>query len=205
VGVDLKLIGTGFGRTGTDSMRDALEMIGFGPCHHMKVIAEDEEQRKLWAKAVVTSEMDWDVLLDGFAACVDWPTAHYWPQLIKAFPKAKVLLTIRDSESWWTSFEKTILTSILRTTGEGRITPGNVMTGPLVFRGQPMTREHCIAVYEENNAKVLAEVSSERLHVQELGAGWDGLCDFLGVDVPDTPFPRSNNPKEFETGWPARL
>lgn len=201
----MKLIGAGFGRTGTDSMRDALEMIGYGPCHHMKVIVEDEVQRRNWCKAIITNDFDWDVLLGGFEACVDWPTAQYWPQLIQAFPDAKVLLTVRDSGSWWMSFEQTILASILDTTGQGQVTPGNLLTGPVVFGGQPMVRDHCIRVYEDNIARVKAEVPADRLHVHQLGAGWHDLCAFLEVPVPDSRFPKGNTVQDFHTGWPSKL
>ncbi|MBD3665330.1 sulfotransferase family protein [Sulfitobacter aestuariivivens] len=202
---DLKVIGAGFGRTGTDSMRDALELLGIGPCHHMKVIAQDQAHCATWSRAIATNTLDWDQLLDGFQACVDWPTAYYWPQLINAFPKAKVLLTWRDAQNWWRSFEQTILKSILATTGEGRMTPGLLMTGPLIFGGQPMTKDHCIAVYNDNVARVKHTVPADRLHIHTLGDGWDALCAFLDVPVPKAPFPRGNSTQEYHSGWPSKF
>ena len=111
--MSLKVIGAGFGRTGTDSMREALEILGFGPCHHMRELIKDPEHERLWRSVVAGATPDWDLLLGGYVSCVDWPSAYYWPQLVKAFPQARVILTWRTAESWWASFEKTLLPGIL--------------------------------------------------------------------------------------------
>ncbi|MGR3541765.1 MAG: sulfotransferase family protein, partial [Hasllibacter sp.] len=108
------IIGTGFGRTGTDSMREALNILGVGPCHHMRELIADPEHRQLWRDKKVAQDAGrdgppWDVLLGSYGACVDWPSAAYWPELIAQYPDAKVLLTWRTAESWWASFERTIL------------------------------------------------------------------------------------------------
>jgi hypothetical protein len=89
----LEVIGTGFGRTGTDSMREALTILGFGPCHHQREVIEHPETRAHWRAIACGATPDWDLLLGGYRSCVDWPSAHYWPQLIEAFPEAKVLPT----------------------------------------------------------------------------------------------------------------
>jgi hypothetical protein len=102
--MSLEVIGTGFGRTGTDSMRRALEVLGFEPCHHMRVLLRDPEQKRQWRAVAAGTPPDWNRLLDGYQACVDWPSAAYWPQLVEAFPEAKVILTWRSAESWWASF-----------------------------------------------------------------------------------------------------
>ena len=102
----LKVIGTGFGRTGTDSMREALDMLGFGPCHHMFEVNANEEQKRLWRAFVKGTPMPWNPLFEGYASCIDWPSAHYWPELVSAYPNARVILTWRSPESWWESFEK---------------------------------------------------------------------------------------------------
>lgn len=194
----MKLIGTGFGRTGTDSMREALNMIGAGPCHHMREVQGDEAHRDLWRAAVAgDGPIDWDVLLDGYASCVDWPTAHYWPELLRRWPEAKVLLTWRDAESWWRSFEKTILPVILEST-DGQ-SMGLGLIRDKVFGGRADDRDHAVAVYEANIARVTAEVPAERLLVYPVGSGWAPLCDFLGVPVPDAPFPRINSAAEFNS------
>ena len=203
--MSLKVIGTGFGRTGTDSMREALEILGFGPCHHMRALVADEDHKMKWRERAVHGTPDWDVLFDGFQACVDWPSAYYWPELIKAYPEAKVLLTWRTAESWWASFERTILEVIKRSTETEETHPGSGLVTVRVFGGKPMTREHCIAVYEENVKRVMTEVPPGRLLIHRLGDGWGPLCTHLGVPEPDVPYPSSNTTSEFRTSLDERL
>src|SRR6185369_3613405 len=102
----LTVIGTGFGRTGTDSLREALNMLGFGPCHHMVEVNTHDEQKRLWRALAGGTNAGWDTLFAGYRSCVDWPSAYYWRELIQVYPNAKVLLTYRSPESWWESFEK---------------------------------------------------------------------------------------------------
>lgn len=180
-------------------MREALEILGFGPCHHMRELIDDPEHAKHW-RAVVAGEVtpDWDLLLGGYASCVDWPSAYYWPKLVEAFPQARVILTWRTAESWWSSFEKTLLPGI-RSFTETEATPKNgELIGPHVFHDRPDDRAHCMAVYEENVAAVKEIVPAERLLVHGLGDGWEPLCSHLDVPVPDIPYPRSNSTKAFQ-------
>ena len=102
----IKVIGAGFGRTGTDSMREALTILGFGPCHHMSEIMANDEQKRLWRALAQGAAPDWNQLLAGYTSCVDWPSAHYWRDLVEFFPEARVILTWRSAESWWASFEQ---------------------------------------------------------------------------------------------------
>jgi hypothetical protein len=107
----LDIIGAGFGRTGTESMKSALEMLGYGPCYHMYEVIPHKERFETWQGIYDGNiEPDWDAVFDGFKATVDWPAAHYWRELAAHFPEAKILLTYRDAESWYASMEKTILT-----------------------------------------------------------------------------------------------
>ncbi len=195
----LKVIGTGFGRTDTDSMREALEILGFGPCHHMRELINDTEHERLWRSVVAGATPDWDLLLGGYASCVDWPSAYYWPQLVEAFPQARVILTWRTAESWWKSFEKTLLPRILSLI-EIEITPkSSELIGPRVFHDRPDDRAHCIAVYDANVAAVKEKVPTERLLTHELGDGWEPLCEHLSVPVPDMPYPNSNSTSKFQS------
>lgn len=194
----LKVVGTGFGRTGTDSMREALNILGFGPCHHMRELIADESHRQAWRDVAAGAPPDWDLLLGNYGSCVDWPSAYYWPQLVQAFPQAKVLLTWRSAESWWASYEKTILPVILADTETEESAPGSQLVSLRVFGGKPDDREHCIAVYEANVAAVQARVPPERLLVHKLGDGWEPLCAHLGVPVPETPYPSSNSASSFQ-------
>lgn len=194
----LKVIGAGFGRTGTDSMREALNILGFGPCHHMRELLADPEHRQAWRRVHAGEKPDWDKLLGAYGSCVDWPSARYWPELIAAYPDAKVLLTWRDAESWWKSFSQTILPVILADTETEETAPGSQLLSLRVFGGKALTKEHCIAVYEANVADVKANVPADRLLVYEIGSGWAPLCAFLGVDIPDQPFPSVNTTAEFQ-------
>ena len=91
----LRVIGTGFGRTGTDSMREALNILGFGPCHHMFEVNNDPEQKRLWRALAKGATPDWERLFAGYASCVDFPSAFYWRELLEAYPDAKAILTWR--------------------------------------------------------------------------------------------------------------
>jgi Sulfotransferase domain len=193
--MSLKVIGTGFGRTGTDSMREALNILGFGPCHHMLEVMGNEEQKKLWRALAQGAAPDWSQLFAGYSSCVDWPSAHYWPQLIKAYPDAKILLTYRAPESWWESFQKTILEGINKSVDQASL--GIALIARQVFGGHPGDRANAIAVYEANIAAVKATAPPERLLVHKLGGGWEPLCAHLGVPVPDLPYPSRNNASEF--------
>ena len=147
------VIGAGFGRTGTDSMHMALECLGFGPCHHMRSLTADPAHRALWRDVPKGGDPDWRVLLDGYGSCVDWPTAQYWPQLIAAFPDVKVLLTWRSAESWWRSYQRTILRAI--DDGPDQETFGKLVIRDQVFLGSHADAMHAMSVYRANVEAVL--------------------------------------------------
>lgn len=195
---DLQIIGAGFGRTGTESMRRALEMLGFGPCHHNFVLAEDADHKQRWIDALDSGDMDWNQLLKGFRSCVDWPTAFFWPELSRQFPKAKVVLTWRPPENWWRSYAKTILPSVQRSVGTDDIGPAGQLVVSKVFGGRYDDAAHCIAAYKANVEKVKQDIAPDRLLIHQLGDDWEPLCDFLNVPVPSEPYPRSNSTQEFK-------
>ena len=195
--MSLKIIGSGFGRTGTMSTKMALEALGFGPCHHMVEVMSRPESVDGWAAAIEGRDVDLDGLVAGFRSAVDFPSCAVWSRLADRYPDAKVLLTVRSPESWWTSFEATIGPRIDATDqGEGQ----SMMTAirERVFGGRPLDRDHAVAVFEAHNADVVRRTPAERLLVYEVGSGWEPLCAFLGVPVPDEPFPRSNATAEFQ-------
>ena len=97
----LSVIGAGFGRTGTESMKRALEILGLGPCHHMKEVIADPEQTRLWRSIARGSEANWDEGFAGYNASVDWPSSYFWRELSAHYPDAQILLTVRSSESWY--------------------------------------------------------------------------------------------------------
>ncbi|MCC2657534.1 MAG: hypothetical protein K0Q76_2642 [Panacagrimonas sp.] len=193
----LEVIGAGFGRTGTDSMREALNLIGRGPCHHMLEVNRNEEQKRLWRAFVQGAPIGWDALFDGFASCMDWPSAHYWKELADYYPRARVVLTWRSAESWWESFAQTLVPAMQNSTDPASL--GLALVRDQVFGGRPQDRDHAIAVYEANVRAVKDTIAPERLLVHEAGEGWEPLCAFLGVPVPDQPYPSRNNADQFRT------
>ncbi len=192
----LQVIGTGFGRTGTDSMREALNILGFGPCHHMYEVNQHPEQRQIWRAFVQGAPADWEQLFAGYRSCVDFPSCWYWRELIAAYPDAKVLLTWRPSDSWWESFSKSVAIVMAQSTDPESL--GLALVANRVFGGRPTDREHAIAVYEAHVAAVKATVPPDRLLVHKLGDGWAPLCAHLGVPVPEVPYPQRNSSAAFQ-------
>lgn len=191
----LSIIGAGFGRTGTDSMRTALDILGLGPCHHMKAVMESDEQLAMWRTVANGETPDWERIFDGFGACVDWPSAFYWRELSAHYPDAKVLLTMRDSENWYHSMSKTICRVVATSTDPESL--GVNLIDRQVFGGRIQDRDHAIAVYERSIDEVISTVPPDRLLIHNLGDGWEPLCEFTGKPVPDVPYPRSNSAQEF--------
>ena len=191
----VKVIGAGFGRTGTHSMKSALELLGFGPCHHMVEVLSNPGQLARWRHIADAGSGDWDDALAGYNSSIDWPSAFYWRQLAAHFPQAKVLLTVRSPESWYKSFSSTILQGIGPESGPE--TFGHKVIRNQIFSGSPEDRDVAIAAFNRNNAEVRAAIPAERLLVYEIGDGWEPLCGFLGVPVPEAGFPSSNSTDEF--------
>ncbi len=194
----LTVIGTGFGRTGTDSMREALTILGFGPCHHMYEVIGNDEQKRRWRAMVQGAPRDWPYLFEGYASCLDWPSAHFWPELINFYPDARIILTWRSAESWWESFAKTIRPGINQSSEPQSM--GLALIKKIVFSGNIDNRDHCMATYNANVAAVKASVPANRLLIHSLGDGWEPLCAHLGVPVPGQPYPSRNTTAEFQLG-----
>jgi hypothetical protein len=191
----LSVIGAGFGRTGTESMKLALEMLGLGPCHHMKEVLGDPEQTALWRGIAAGEPPDWEAAFAGYNAAVDWPSAFFWRELADVYPDAKILLTVRSPESWHASMDKTIFRTLRNSTDPDSLGVKLVAEG--VFDGRLDDPAHAIATYKRNNAEVEAAFPSERLLTYHLGDGWEPLCRFHGKPLPKAPYPRSNSAEEF--------
>jgi hypothetical protein len=204
----LAVIGAGFGRTGTLSLKLALERLGLGPCYHMLEVFEHPEHARLWSAAADGTATPWDELFDGYAATVDWPGAYFWRALVARYPEAKVLLSVRDAEPWYQSIHDTI-----HQVSTGDVAGGDPATlerretvyalaRKIVFHGtfggRLGERDQAIRIYEQHNAAVQDAVAPDRLLVYEVASGWPPLCDYLGVAVPDEPFPRVNTTAEFQ-------
>lgn len=192
----LSIIGAGFGRTGTESLKKALEILGFGPCYHMFEVLPHAERVATWRAAASGEISDWDQVFSEYNATVDWPAAYFWRELSDHYPKAKIILSIRDADSWYQSMENTIL-QILRNS-EDPESIGIKLIADGVFSGNITDRDHMIAVYKQNIADVQATFGPDRLLTLELGAGWKPLCQFLGCQIPDEPYPRGNSSDQFK-------
>ena len=191
----LAVMGAGFGRTGTESMKLALEMLGFGPCHHMKEVLTNPEQLEIWRAIAHGKEPDWNRAFEGYRSSVDWPSAFYWRELSQVYPDAKVILTVRSSESWHNSMTNTIFKVLDASTDPDSI--GLTLIAKRVFDGRYRDRDHAIAMYEKNNSDVQAAFGPDRLLVHQLGDGWEPLCRFLDRPVPAESYPRSNSTEDF--------
>jgi hypothetical protein len=186
----LQVIGTGWGRTGMDSMREALTILGFGPCHHMFEINASPALRDAWRALAKGASPDWEMLFAGYRSCMDWPSAFYWRELIALYPKARVILTARPAAEWWDSYAKTILQAIGSNPDPDSLV--HTLVAARQLQGRPADRDHVIGLYEAHVAEVLSTVPADRLLVHRPGDGWAPLCAHLGVAVPDQPYPNRN-------------
>lgn len=203
----LEVIGSGFGRTGTKSLKAALERLGFGPCHHMHEIVEHPEQVGHWQRLAAGEAVDWTAVFAGYRSQVDWPGAHVWRELADAFPKAKVVHTVRPEEKWWASFDRTIGKLMARYRDMPMpphiadiLSAWNDLAGKVTFGGVLDDRENGLAAYRRRTEEVRAALPAGRLLVFDVAEGWAPLCAFLDVPVPDEPFPHHNLRADF---WEA--
>ena len=201
--MELEVVGAGFGRTGTQSLKLALEELGVGPFYHMMEVFGNTEHIPLWAAATRGETPDWDALFANYRSTVDWPGCAFWRDLAAKNPNARILLSYRDSDDWYDSFHNTIYQAMTRDPPPepAWVAVHHEMTRQLVLEqalgGRPDDRAHAIRCYEDHNEAVRSEVASDRLILHEVGAGWEPLCIGLNLPVPDKPYPKTNNTKEF--------
>lgn len=199
----LEVIGAGFGRTGTLSLKLALERLGFVKCYHMMEVFQHPEHIPMWADAHHGKPVDWERLYEGYRATVDWPSCNLWEEHAALYPKAKVILSTRDADSWYDSVMNTIYQSStgMRDSADPAMKAAGDWAFDIIwngiFDGRIGDRGHAIAVYNAHVARVKATLPSSRLLVFEAKQGWEPLCKFLGVAVPDEPYPRVNTTEDF--------
>ena len=196
----LRVVGAGIGRTGTHSLKIALERLLGGPCYHMIEVFGHPEHVAVWHGATKGDMPDWDALFEGYEATVDWPGGAFWPELTAKYPDAVVLLSVRESaDAWWRSADRTIFEISRRGPDAGF--PGffEMVTDIFGRRFTPKWSEEepAKAAYEAHNQAVRDGVPAERLVEWQPGDGWEPLCAALGVPVPDEPFPKVNTTEEF--------
>ena len=204
----LKVIGAGFGRTGTLSLKLALEKLGFGPCYHMVEAHSRPEHVARWRDAAAGRPVDWAALFQGYQATVDWPSCNYWEAQLAVFPEAKVILTERDPERWRTSIMNTIHPASVagkKAAAEGSDAHAKAVSSMVyeviwdgVFDGRMDDEAHVTACYLDHNQRVKQRAPADRLLVFDPAAGWPPLCAFLGCPVPDEPYPKANTTAEFQ-------
>jgi hypothetical protein len=208
----MKLIGAGLPRTGTLSQKVALEILGIGPCYHMVNVLADLDIAPLWRRAL-DGDADWAEIFDGFESTVDWPGSFFYRELIDVYPDAKVLLSLRDGDSWAQSMRDTIWgvlygDILIRHLSEARAIVDPKWRGYIemmremwqqsgLMQGPDTSAEYMSSAMERYHEEVQATVPSDRLLVWSVSDGWEPLCEFLDVPVPEMPFPHLNDSKEF--------
>lgn len=206
----LDVVGAGFGRTGTNSLKLALEMLGFDPCHHMFEVRNRPEQVAFWSAAARGERSDWDTVFEGFKAAVDWPSAYFWKEIAAHYPNARVVLSVRPVDSWVKSIHATIHDSLKRRAE--RPTEEMRAQGEMAFDiierrtfdGRLGDADYAAKVYKAHIEEVKATIAPERLLVYDVVEGWEPLCRHLGVPVPSDPFPRTNSTEQFRARAAAR-
>ena len=214
--MEIRVIGAGLARTGTMSMKAALEELGFTRCYHMIDLLGQPEQVHYWEAASRGEPVDWDSLFEGYQATVDYPGCRYYRQFMELYPDAKVVLTVRDPNNWYESTRDTIyqvMRHVFGEDGRSRNAPGFPGDPELLLRVMEMLRrdmwegdfqsrfedrDFAIDFFNRHAAAVKQHVPADRLLVFEVKEGWEPLCQFLGVPVPeDKPFPRLNDRETF--------
>ena len=205
----LKVIGAGLGRTGTLSLKQALEELGFDPCYHMVEVFKHPEHVAVWDLASKGEKVDWEKLFEGYRSAVDWPSCEYFEQQMRIWPDAKVILSVRDPERWYQSALQTIFT--VNNVFSGRLAVFAPKMKPLMaminrtiwegkFQGRFEEKDFAIGVFNAHNERVKEVVPVEKLLVFDVKEGWEPLCAFLGVPVPEgKPFPHVNDSREFRS------
>ena len=199
----IKVIGAGFGRTGTMSLKVALEMLGYDKCYHMMEVIDHYDHLTFWSQAARGEAVPWDTLFTGYQASVDWPSANYWREQLQHYPKAKVVLSTRDPERWYES----VMNTIYPTTVEAKVSV-DATTAKFgswvfeiiwdgVFDGRMDDKAHCIELFKAHEKAVIAEVPEQQLLVFQARDGWAPLCEFLDCRVPDAPYPNTNSTEDF--------
>lgn len=194
----LAVVGAGVGRTGTHSLKVALEQLLGGTCHHMIEMFGDEGQMQAWTDAIEGRSVDWTEVLAKYSAIVDWPGGSFWPELTAAFPDALVLLSVRDPEAWYRSASHTIFLTF-------DSMPSEITPWMNTFRGLLQTRfcdrlddpTAMMDAFVRHNDAVRAAIPPSRLLEWTPSDGWDPICERLGLPAPTETFPVTNSTEDF--------
>jgi hypothetical protein len=192
----LKLIGAGMGRTGTASLKVALEELGLGRCYHMSEVMQNPGDIPDWIDAA-NGNPDWDKIFDKYVATVDHPGCGFWKELVDYYPNAKVILTVRDAEKWFESTNETIYSLEFATVIKN--SPWGEMLHKTIYDtmdNRMQDKDFMVSFFNNRNAEIINAIATDRLLVYQVQEGWKPLCEFLDVPIPDTGFPRINSRDE---------
>lgn len=192
----LKIIGAGMGRTGTASLKVALEALNIGRCYHMSEVLKNPEYTKDWIN-VAEGSADWDKIFSEYSATVDNPGCNYWKELSAYYPEAKVILTIRDANEWFDSTNETIhsveFARLIKNSPFGKMVQKTIWD---VMGNRMQDREYMVEFFTKRSAEIINSIATERLLVYQVSDGWEPLCEFLDAPVPNMAFPRINSRNE---------
>jgi hypothetical protein len=212
----MKLIGAGLPRTATSTQKVVMDILGLDPCYHMQNVFADLDEAARWKAAMTDTDVLKDIL-DPFESTVDWPGSYFYKELADIYPDAKVLLSVRTGESWARSMQETIWEMLWGNTLLGHMTSAHEDVDPkykfflgvcrsmwvesgLIPNGADATAEELAAAHDRYNAEVIATIPAERLLVWKPADGWEPLCDFLDLPVPDEPVPHVNDTDALRGG-----
>ena len=202
----LQVIGAGLGRTGTASLKVALEQLGLGKCYHMGELLRNLNHTDLWIEAA-NGDFDWNRLFSGYEAAVDYPACNFWEELVEFYPEARMILTTRDANDWFDSVYTTIMSpGALDWAFKNPI--GRDLYTKIVLRDfgdQVHDRAFMVDYFEKRNTQIIDTFPSDRLLVYEVKQGWEPLCNFLGLPVPDKPYPHVNTRVETQAMFQGYL
>lgn len=199
----LEIIGAGFGRTGTNSLKVALEILGYQPCYHMFEVKENPEHVEFWNMAYKSNNADWRSFFRNYIAAVDWPAAAFVTEISSIYKQAKIILTVRDPEEWYESAKNTIFLGMANfekidnqeTKERMKMAKRIILEG--IFSGKYNDKSHCIKVFLEHTKNIRKKISSDKLLEFDVSEGWKPLCEFLDFEVPVKDFPHTNTRKSF--------
>jgi hypothetical protein len=196
--MSLKVVGAGFGRTGTFSLKLALEKLCGGPCYHMYEVFQHPQDIAVWHRAALNQPVDWQEFMAPWTTAVDLPVSAFWKELSQAFPESLILLSMRDPESWWESANSTIFKHIPQMRNENpEWLAMMVDCFKTRFPADMTDKQSCIDAFNRHNDNVLENAPKDRLLVWEAKEGWAPICSRLGIPIPDEPFPRANTKEDF--------
>jgi hypothetical protein len=211
--MSIEIIGAGFGRTGTASLKIALEKLGYDKCYHMSELIQNPEKIGYWETLQKGGEPDWEDLFAGYKATVDFPGCLWYKQMMKKYPDAKVILTVRDPEKWYKSAYDTIYQAgptgmkiVLQVVALFSKKVNNMLRvftfaqktcWKEMFQDRFEDKQYAMDRFNKFNEEVMAYVPKEKLLIMNIQEGWEPLCKFLGKPVPAEAFPRVNDTEEF--------